>query len=103
MSKGNPKIQIRLTVDDLALIESSIHSANLRRPDVPYDVSSWVRHAIREKLDKLRRSTKATRRKKSKEEGVYYTPPSDGITSSEPSFVPLPAPTPQSLKSACDE
>lgn len=99
MSKGNPKIQIRLTPAELAQIESSIHSSNARRPGVPYDLSSWVRHAIKEKLDKLQRSRKSTGQKKDKETGVYYTPVSDSLISSESSSAPHPEQVQQSQES----
>jgi len=58
MSKGNPIVQIRLEPSTISKIESSIHSSNLRRQDSPYDLSSWIRHAIKEKLDKLARAKK---------------------------------------------
>jgi len=59
MSKGNPIVQIRLTAETISRIESIIHLSNMRRKDAPYDLSSWIRHAIKEKLDKLARSKKA--------------------------------------------
>lgn len=55
MSKGNPRVILRLTPKVIAHIEHAIDCANERRKEAPYDLSSWIRHAIKEKLEKLAR------------------------------------------------
>lgn len=61
MSKGNPKVVLRLTPELLAQVHSAIERNNLTRTDEPYDVSEWIRQAIRERLDKQERSRKGKR------------------------------------------
>lgn len=63
MSKGNPKIIIRVSPDTLAKIREAIDSNNVRRGAEPYDLSGWIRQAIEERLAKLERGRKGSGRK----------------------------------------
>lgn len=56
MSKGNPKILVRVPTELLTEIAMVIESANIGRKEEPYTLSSWVRHCIDAKLRHLRRS-----------------------------------------------
>jgi len=61
MSKGNPIVKLRVTQTTIDKIVEAIQSANFNRKLSPYDLSSWIRAAIDEKLQHLER---AKRRKK---------------------------------------
>lgn len=61
MSKGSKVIPFRLSDLYLAALDEAVRSANRRTKGEPYDRSSWIRKAVTEKLDHLRRS----KRKKS--------------------------------------
>jgi hypothetical protein len=56
MSSGSRKIIVRVPDELLDKIEKAIESANLSRKAEPYFISSWVRAAICEKLNHLRRN-----------------------------------------------
>jgi hypothetical protein len=56
MSRGSPRVCIRLQPDLLAAVQSAVSRANASRREEPYDLTSWITHAIQVKLDHLRRS-----------------------------------------------
>lgn len=56
MSKGNPRVTLRLDRPLLEQVEEAVGKANKTRKAEPYDVSSWIRACILEKLAHLRRS-----------------------------------------------
>lgn len=55
MSKGTKIIALRLDDETQDLIKEECAKSRQTSKDVPYSVSSWIRHAIQEKLNKLRR------------------------------------------------
>lgn len=59
MSKGSAIVPVRIPKELLAEIACAINSANATTAGPPYSVSSWVRKAIREKLDHLGRRGKS--------------------------------------------
>jgi hypothetical protein len=58
MSKGSPKIILRIPEELIDQIKDCVESANATRKDEPYDVSSWIRAAIAEKIAHTMRSRK---------------------------------------------
>jgi hypothetical protein len=50
MSKGNPRVILRVEPRLLALVQAEISRVNERRRAEPYELSSWVRQAMIEKL-----------------------------------------------------
>lgn len=85
-SRGNPKILVRVTPDLLNQIRDAIASNNAFRADEPYDLSEWVRQAIRERLDKLKRSRKASKRKVKPvaDQGEGQQPPAEVVAETPP-------------------
>lgn len=58
MAKGNPIVLFRLTPDLLAEMDAAISMRNGHTALEPYDRSAFIRAAIREKLEHLKRSRK---------------------------------------------
>lgn len=56
MSKGSPIIGLRLPPEEYQALVDAIASNNESRKESPYDFSSWIRAAIRERLAKQARS-----------------------------------------------
>lgn len=56
MSKGTKAYSLRISDDDMAQIEETIARRNSFSADEPWDWSKFVRIAIREKINKMRRS-----------------------------------------------
>ena len=63
MSAGNRITLVRLSEPMEAEIYAALRAANITRRLEPYDKSSWIRAAIQEKLNHLKRS-KAKKRSK---------------------------------------
>lgn len=55
MSRGNRIIKVRITAEFAAAIEAQILSRNNHSAEEPWVISDWIRVAMREKLDKMRR------------------------------------------------
>lgn len=62
MSKGTPLIAVRIHPQLYAEMEATIERANLYRIEEAYDVSSFVRTAIREKIAHMKRSRRTRKR-----------------------------------------
>lgn len=58
MAEGSPRIIFRLPSNELDELHATIQKANYRRTEEPYDLSSFIRSAIREKIAKMARSRK---------------------------------------------
>lgn len=58
MSKGSKVIQLRIPSKMLDVMLLALNQANERRREAPYDMSSWIRACIVEKLAHLARSKK---------------------------------------------
>lgn len=56
MSKGNPRVTFRLPRELIHQVEETILNRNAVSPLEPWDWSKFVVIAIKEKLDKMRRS-----------------------------------------------
>ncbi len=56
MSKGNDIYKARLTRDLVAEVEVTIESRNRHSRNTPWDMSAFIRAAIREKLAHMARS-----------------------------------------------
>lgn len=56
MSIGNPKIIVRLEQDLIDLIEQTMERRNKYTSRGPWTLSDFVRQAIREKIDHMRRA-----------------------------------------------
>lgn len=61
MTVGNPKLVVRVTEGVLEQIHAAIRKRNSRSRDEPWDVSAFVRTAIRDKLAHLERSRRSRR------------------------------------------
>lgn len=55
MSKGSTRLTVRLDDETIDLIQEECDRSEKSSDRVPYTVSSWIRHAVQEKLNKLRR------------------------------------------------
>jgi hypothetical protein len=64
MSRGSPRVCIRLQPDLLAAVQSALSRANESRREEAYDLTSWITHAIQQKLDHLRRSQRRPPRRR---------------------------------------
>lgn len=64
MSRGTKHTILRLAPELLARIHEAIDQNNSRRADEPYNLTSWIRQAIEERLAKLERGRKANERKR---------------------------------------
>lgn len=64
MSRGNKIVGIRLTPDELIQIDNALYSRQKRNRKQERNLSSWIREAIQEKLDHIKRSRKNTSTKK---------------------------------------
>ena len=62
-SKGSWRVTLRLPGSLRQEITEAMLSANLVKVDEPFDFSGWIKKAIQEKLDHLRRSRKPRKRK----------------------------------------
>lgn len=58
MAKGSKIVQVRIPDKMLDAMIIALDKANERRREAPYDMSSWVRAAIVEKLAHLARSNR---------------------------------------------
>lgn len=58
MSKGSPVITLRIPQDMLDEMDSAIGSANWHSKIEPYRRASWIKAAIKQKLDHIKRSKK---------------------------------------------
>lgn len=58
MSNASPTTTLRIPVAIEAQMEAAIDSANYHSRIEPYTKSSWILHAIREKLAKIQRGKK---------------------------------------------
>ena len=56
MNRGNRIVGVRLEPDLLEQLTAAIESNNAARKGPPYSLSSWIRQAILERLDKQRRA-----------------------------------------------
>lgn len=56
MSLGNPKVIVRFEQGLLDLIERTIEDRNGRTKREPWTLSDFIRDAVREKLDHMRRA-----------------------------------------------
>lgn len=72
MSKGTPVRSIRIGSDLWAVMNEVIGQVNERRKEQPYDVSAFVRAAVRDKIAHIMRS-----RKKGKGKPAPITDPLD--------------------------
>ena len=70
MSRGSPVTPVRLPQELIDRIVAAYKRANLTRKEEPYTLSSFIRHAIEEKLAKMERgrSKKKKREKREREE-----------------------------------
>ena len=75
MAKGNPIALVRLTPEILAQIQDAISGRNGRTREEPWDRSSFIRIAIREKLQHMRRSRRSRGRRSAAANGA--TPKKD--------------------------
>jgi len=66
MTRGTPLTPLRPVPELLARIYAEVEPQNLIKRGKPYNRSSWIRHAIEEKLAKLERTRTSTRKKKGK-------------------------------------
>ena len=55
MSMGTPIVTLRVTEDMQERIEEALASRNARTSDTPWTVSDFIRHAVEERLDHIRR------------------------------------------------
>ena len=62
MSKGSPIVPLRIPAELLARIDEAIKSANHNRAEAEYNRTSWILHAISEKLAKRQRSNSPRKR-----------------------------------------
>jgi hypothetical protein len=76
MANGSKVVPCRIPGDLLAQIEAEIARVNKRRTDEPFNLSSWLRQAILEKLDHSRRGRSRPM--------VYYTPTQEGMEKGRP-------------------
>jgi hypothetical protein len=67
MSRGNPITLLRLPPDLLRLIDEEVIRQNAFRPGEPYTRSSWIRQALKERLDHLARARRQRRNRRSAE------------------------------------
>lgn len=65
MSKGSKVVPVRIEADLLAAICQQIDMTNEVRREEPYTLSEFIRSALREKLDKMRRGRGPRRRRSS--------------------------------------
>ena len=64
MSRGTRITPLRIPPAMLERIDQALAKSNRVRGDQPYNRTSWIMHAIAEKLAKLERSRRATRKPK---------------------------------------
>jgi len=62
MSKGNPVVQVRVPMETLQEVNDTIAKRNATTSGEFHTLSSFVLAAIREKLDKMKRSRRPRRR-----------------------------------------
>lgn len=62
MSHGNPIVKTRIPREMHQEMNDAIAKRNYYTREEPWDVSAFIRKAIREKLDHMRRSRTAKRR-----------------------------------------
>jgi hypothetical protein len=55
MSRGTQHLPLRIDPETLARIDAEVERQNRTRAGEPYSRSTWIRQAIRERLDKLER------------------------------------------------
>jgi len=59
MSKGSKRVTVRLPGNLEQEVVNAVFTANFTRKSEPYDVGSWIRAAICEKLNHLKRSRRS--------------------------------------------
>lgn len=64
MSRGTKHTIMRLAPELLERIHKAIDQNNSRRGEQPYNLTSWIRKAIEERLAKLERGRLANEKKK---------------------------------------
>ena len=64
MSKGNPRVTLRLTPDLLGRVEAQLASLAHNNAQTLPDVSEFIRRAVEEKLDHYRRSRLSRQRRR---------------------------------------
>jgi len=67
-SKGNPIVKTRVTTDLEREVEITINRRNLHSDNEPWDVSEFIRSAIREKIAHMERSRNKGRKRTDKKE-----------------------------------
>lgn len=67
MTEGNPKLLVRVSREMRDQIKEAIRRRNLRSRDEPWDMSAFIRVAIRDKLHHMERSRGRKRRTKNTE------------------------------------
>jgi len=63
MSKGNPRVILRMPAAELAELEKFIAASNERRRGEPWTMSDFIRAAVREKIAKMGRSAASGRKR----------------------------------------
>ncbi len=63
MSKGSPIVPIRFPAELLKAMDVTIHRQNRKRVGEPWTRSSWILHAICEKLDHIDRARRPRKRR----------------------------------------
>lgn len=64
MSSGSKIVPVRFPEPMLLALQVAMDKANETRKDEPYDMSSFIRHAVSEKLAKLHRGRRKSTRQK---------------------------------------
>lgn len=70
MTEGNPKLLVRVPPELLQEICEIIARRNQRTREEPWDVSKFIRCAIRDKLHHMQRSRRSHRRKRKATQGT---------------------------------
>lgn len=74
MSKGSQIISVRIPDKLLVEIEKAVHSANQVNASEPYNVGSWIRKCVQEKLAHLKRSRRRTQMKIDRRKDIENIP-----------------------------
>lgn len=64
MSKGSPRVTLRIPDAELQQVLACIDRANEYRRGEPYDLTSWILAAIREKMAHGKRSRRSRKPRK---------------------------------------
>ena len=72
-SKGNPVVKTRVTTELEREVEVTINRRNLHSDNEPWDVSEFIRSAIREKIAHMERSRNKGRKRTDKKEKTART------------------------------